>query len=335
MGVLVKERPEGSGIWWVFINHHGKRKSKKIGRNKPLALEVAKKIDARLVLGDCGIMNDEVQKVPTFKDYADTWISTIVPAISKKSTLMNYQVSLKKHTMPEFKDVPIDKITRLMIREFLMKKANSGLARGTINTIRSTLSGPLNLAIDDERIVVNPAQRIGKVMQEQTKFTFDPLTREELKLLLDTIQNHYPRYYPLALTLARTGMRLGEALALQWGDIDFAGQFIIVQRSYTCNAIGSTKTNRIRRVDMSVQLAQVLKELKKQKRIEAVSKGWGKIPEWTFCSGVGTIIKAQHWRDRVFHKALEKAGLRAVRTHDLRHGYASYLIQAGESLAYV
>jgi len=56
---------------------------------------------------------------------------------------------------------------------------------------------------------------------------------------------------------------------------------------------------------------------------------------WVFISETGTPLIEGHWRARVFGKALEKAGLRRIRIHDLRHGYASMLIQAGESLAYI
>jgi hypothetical protein len=49
MGVTVREKETGSGVWWVFIRHGGKRKSKKVGAKKT-AQEVAKKIEAKLVL---------------------------------------------------------------------------------------------------------------------------------------------------------------------------------------------------------------------------------------------------------------------------------------------
>jgi integrase len=52
MGVKVRERPEGSGVYWVMIDHQGKRKSKKIGKDKTTANKIAKKIEAKLVLGD-------------------------------------------------------------------------------------------------------------------------------------------------------------------------------------------------------------------------------------------------------------------------------------------
>jgi integrase len=57
--------------------------------------------------------------------------------------------------------------------------------------------------------------------------------------------------------------------------------------------------------------------------------------EWVFTNGVGGFIDVNNWRRRVFNKALKKAGLRRIRIHDLRHTYASLLIQAEESLAYV
>ena len=43
MGVKVRERPKGSGVWWVFIDYQNKRKAKKIGRDKRVARDVAKK----------------------------------------------------------------------------------------------------------------------------------------------------------------------------------------------------------------------------------------------------------------------------------------------------
>ena len=54
-----------------------------------------------------------------------------------------------------------------------------------------------------------------------------------------------------------------------------------------------------------------------------------------FLTEKGCKINTDTFRHRVFHKVLEKAGLRKTRIHDLRHTYASLLIQQGESLAYV
>ena len=75
------------------------------------------------------------------------------------------------------------------------------------------------------------AHKIGKIFRVQKMGSLmDPFNRQELSIFLNTVKDHFPKHFPLVLTLARTGMRLGEALGLQWGDIDFNSRFITVQR---------------------------------------------------------------------------------------------------------
>ena len=71
------------------------------------------------------------------------------------------------------------------------------------------------------------------------------LMPEELKQLLDTVSKHFPKHYTLFLLLARTGVRIGEVLALQWGDIDFNSDFIRVERSYKRGIVEKPKYDRL------------------------------------------------------------------------------------------
>lgn len=350
MGVKVKEKVKGSGEWYIYINHRRKRRTKKIGNDKRVATEVARKVQALLTLGDMGLLEKEKQKSPIFREYADRWLSITVPATCKPSTMRSYEEILRVHVLPVFGSLPLSEINRLYIKEFLMKKSREkrtfrvkgkerkvdGYSASTLQHIKNAISGIFNLAIDDEVIDVNPAHKLGKTIRvKDPRLQTDPLNRTELALLLKTIKEHWPTDYPFALTLARTGMRLGEVLALQWGDIDFSGRFITVRRGISRGKIETPKNGKTRRVDMSRQLTETLLELKKQRRLEDFRKWWGEGVEWVFASGTQKPLIASHWRTRVFEKALAKAGLRKIRIHDLRHGYASMLIQAGESLAYI
>ena len=86
MGVAVREKVRGSGEWWIFIKHNGKRKSKKIG-SKALAKEIAKKIEARLVLGDMDLdekPENEESRIPAFKAYSALWLESYIRAIAKE-----------------------------------------------------------------------------------------------------------------------------------------------------------------------------------------------------------------------------------------------------------
>ena len=130
-------------------------------------------------------------------------------------------------------------------------------------------------------------------------------------------------------------MRLGELRALEWGDIDFRGGFIEERRAHVKGHVTTPKNGKARRVDMSPQLASTLKVLLTERKRAALAVGKGEINERVFINEAGGVIDEGNLRGRVFYKALAKAGMRRIRIHDLRHTFASMLIQNGESLAYV
>ena len=68
MGVKVREKTKGSGIWWIFIDHRGRRKAKKIGKDRKVAESIAKKVEAKLVLGDMGLVENKTDKAATFEE---------------------------------------------------------------------------------------------------------------------------------------------------------------------------------------------------------------------------------------------------------------------------
>ena len=107
MAVKIRERPKGSGTWWLFIDHQGRRKSKKIGRDKDLAMEVAKKIEAKLVLGEIGLKKPDA---PKFKEYAEMWLN--LPHDWKTSTRDSYKLNLRLHIYPVLGKRRLDRIRR-------------------------------------------------------------------------------------------------------------------------------------------------------------------------------------------------------------------------------
>lgn len=273
----------------------------------------------------------------TFREYAEEWLRTYARTHVKESTLREYEAVFKNHLFPLFGPLPFSKLTREAVKRLIAEKIEAGLSRATVRNIIVPLREMYNHAIDDGVISFsNPAARVGRFNKRRgDQKKIDPLTREELSILLETAREKMPHYYPLFLCAARTGMRLGELLALTWEDVDFNGRFIEVRRNLVRGKFTTPKNGKSRRVDMSRQLTETLKGLLLKRKEEALRSGAGKVEGLIFSTPEGTPLDHNNLRKRFFYRALEVAGLRRVRFHDVRHSFASLLIQQGESLAYV
>jgi integrase len=330
MGVIVRQKTKGK---------------RKVG-DKRAAKKVASEIQAKLQLGEFGFEQDK--PVHSFKHYADAWINNTVPATCKISTTSDYQAILDKHVLPVFGALKVNGVTEGKIKDFLFSKVNADYAASTITHMKNVISGVLAKAIDDKTISENATLNLGKQFMkkitdaiearkvangDEKKGEPDPLSGEELKLLLDAVDAYFPEHYPLFLLLARTGVRIGEALGLQWGDIDFNSRFLNLQRSLSRGSITTLKGKRGRRVDMSWQLADALKAHLIRSKEKGMKLGLGEHPEYVFTDSKCGFIALNNWRKRVFWKVLVKAKLRRIRIHDLRHTYATLRISKGDNIA--
>ena len=333
MGVKVRQKTKGKGqTWWVFITHDKQRTSRKVG-SKKAAQEVASKIEAKIKLKEFSF--EEKKPVPTFKEYAEIWLKADVPALCKKSTGENYRGFLNKHILPVFGNLKVTDISRGKVKNFLLEMVGSGYSRSYAGQFKNVISSVLNKAVDDEVIQANPALQLGKnfLKIKDHKDTINTLTSEGLKQLLDTVERHFSGDYPLFLLLARSGLRIGEALALKWNDIDFNDRSIEVCRGFYRNRITKPKNGKTRLVDMSLQLTKTLKAHELNCKKKGLALGLGDLPEYVFTNKHGRLINLYEWRKQIFYKAIKKAGIKKIRIHDLRHTYATLRISKSDNVA--
>ena len=329
MGVTVREKQKGSGKWYVFVTSSGRRTSKLVG-NKKTANIVAEKLRARIALGQAAL--EQHKPSPKFSDYAATYLNEYVKNKLKPSTHRSYQSIIKKHLKPAFGTSTINQITRENVKTLLIQKSGC-LSGNRVKRIQSCLSSIISMAIEDGIATTNPAAGLQKYIGTRIHTDIpDPYTARELNIYLSTCLEHYTTEYPFFLLLARTGMRLGEAIALQWGDIDYNGKFITIRRSITDGITSTPKSGKYRRVPISPMLADTLKQLMTYRKKQTLKKGWGSVPDNIFISQRKTPYHPGNITRRAHNKITEKSGLRRIRIHDFRHTYATLRLSKGDPI---
>jgi integrase len=348
MGVKIREKVKGSGVWWMFVHHKGVRMSMLIGAEEAAGIA---QIDMQGRIGrglDIAAEKKKLEKPApkvTLEQYYRKFENTYLQTACRESTAERYDDCFRLYLLPKFGALPLEEINREQIKELIAELVRKGLARPTIRIILANLSTVFNHAIEDKILTYNPAGKVSrfykqaKIMHEE----IEPLTADEVPIFLNVARaldsgKRYEKaaeYYPFFLCAIHTGMRAGELAGLQWPDIDWNGKFIMVRRSVRGDRMYPTKTNKSRKVDMSDDLAAELLELRRRRKEAYLADGKNEIPEYVFCDSNGGLIDINNMRKRHFNKCLEKAKLRRIRFHDLRHTFASLLLQNGESPQYV
>jgi integrase len=340
MGVKIKKR---GSKWYVYVNYHGRRKNRCVG-TREAAEKVRREIEARLALGDVGFLNDPETQVLTFGTYADRWLKDYAQVECKTSTAEGYEGVLRQYLRPRFGTKRLTEIKRDDVKSMMNGLIAKELSRNTIRNALCVIRGIFNYAIEDGVLESNPAARLGRFTRtakgEETKGV--ALTPVEAHQFVEAAKVVCPDYEALFLTALRAGLRRGELVALQFGDIQFgrddedSNRFMIVQHNYVRREHTTTKSKKSRRVDLSRELRRVLIEVRDKRLLEAFLNGKNDISEeLVFPSPDGSILDPDNLYHRFFLPVLAKAGIRKIRLHDLRHTFGSLLIQSGASIVYV
>ena len=344
MGVTVRQK---GSKWYVFITHQGRRKAKAVG-DKKAAQDVASKLRAKLALGDFQI--EEPERPPTFQEQAERWLETYAKVHCRPSTYDGYQRLLRTYAFPRFGTKPLPEVTREDLKGLIAEMGAKNLSKSSIKLAVAPIRELYNHAIDDGHPLQNPAARMGRFLKDRAdhRLKITPLTSEEVQRLLtaakeqdrtraeDRVREVRPSVSMFLLCAVRTGLRLGEVLGLQWGDLDFAGRFIEVRRQFTKGRLDLTKSGKIRRVDMSRQLSEAFRQAQEIRGAELAIEGREFDPdEPIFRNGAGHRLDPSRVSKTVLRRGLLVADLRQIRFHDLRHTFASLLLANRESLVYV
>lgn len=308
-----------SGSWYAVYRDGSTQKWERAGTSKRMAEKLLVKRLNQINVGTYL----EFEKI-LFEEYSTKWLSDYAMISVKKSTYRSYSDIVRLHLNPYFGKRYLHKITTADIQRFVSEKIlKNNLNPKTVVNILIPLKEMFKHAVIWGYLKRDPSLHVKRPRVEHKEMDF--LNPEEIRLFLKNVKS---KYYALFMTAVMTGMRRGEILALQWGDIDWNSNQISVRRSlYRGEFMTPKSRNSFRRIVMSPTLRQTLE----QHRL------FGKQSErdLIFSNSKGMAIDPDNLVNREFNSALDRAGLRRIRFHDLRHTYASLLISQGENIKFI
>ena len=266
-----------------------------------------------------------------FDVFINNWLETVYKNEVQPTTFERTTSIVNHHLLPAFAITQVSNIKTFDVQQFLANKISEGLSPSYIKIMRNILSKAFQTAIDWELTNKNPMERVkGPSIERKKK---DVWSIEEVKKFLNQCDDL--RWKIAFLIALHTGMRRGEILALKWKNVDFDKQSIKVKETlaYT-KELGlffkAPKTaTSVREVIVSDILLDLLKELKLEQEKLEFRMGTSYHPYDLLISTIDG--KPIHPRNlvRKFKQLIQKAELKEIAFHDLRHTNATLLMKQG------
>ncbi|HSW40828.1 MAG TPA: tyrosine-type recombinase/integrase [Acidobacteriota bacterium] len=348
--VTVREFKHRPGSWYLVIHHDGKRHTFKAGETKEEALKLKRDVDRLILERGYSALDAFVPRGKahgwTVATYAEKWLEEIGESGLRKASIASYESNIRQHIQPYFDNLPLIDITYSRVKEFVTDKSKATYTRSrkegarqysyskdAIRLMIATFRAMLEEAVREEIIKVNPVHGLGRLFSSAKKLREDPLpfSLEELH----RVEEIAGEWLPFLMFQARTGVRVGEAIALQWCDLDLRNGRAHIRRNMPINRqVGPPKSESSKRtVDLSPELVGVLRDLNRQQREYWFGKGQ-EPPEWVFAKHSRQAPDYSVWR-QAFNRLQVKAQVPRRRPHDLRHTYACLNLAVGKPITYV
>lgn len=201
----------------------------------------------------------------TYSKLLDMWLEEKSLEV-RSSTKWNYKCTIENKLKPIFGNYEIQKITKTMLQNYILDISEHFKRESVIN-ITKVLSQSFKFAVREKFIVENPYVQI-KIPRNYDVKEIKTFTKEEMDAILN-VQGFNPQYKNIINIAYRTGMRIGEILALKWEDVNFTQGFLMVRRTVSYyeksrKEICPPKTrSSIRRIDLDKTSIEILLSAKR------------------------------------------------------------------------
>lgn len=314
-GLLLEVRETGGRTWYVrLVDVRGVVRQIKLGDAQDISLVQARqmtdKARTKVAMGEDPAEERAILKqVPTFAQFIE---EQYLPYVKSYKRSWDTDVSLlKNHLLPRFGKRYLDEIRREDILKMQTTRLAEGAKPGTANRLLILMRFVFNLALRWEvpNIKLNPTKGVNLLEENNKKERY--LSQEEAQRLYQAVcDSESPMLKFIVPMLILTGARKREVLDVKWADLDLAN------RRWR---IAMSKTGKARHVPLSDGAMQILTT----------------VPRFNDCPWVFANPDTRKPFVSIFcawNTARKKAGLADVRIHDLRHSFASLLVNSGRTL---
>ncbi|MDU2622171.1 MAG: site-specific integrase [Streptococcus lutetiensis] len=280
--------------------------------------------------------------VKNYRELSELWLKNHKLEV-KPQTYSQTVSELKTHLLPVFGNVRVEKITLPMVQVFVNKIANNpNLGSVSLKIILSINKRILKYAVNLQLITVNPADNIivpknkKNISQKKELKYFETNQLKQFKDYLDKLPNTFRNYYHKTLydTLLATGLRIGEAVALEWSDIDLDNGYIDVNKTLVWSRMETNSPKSMagyRKIPIDRNTVLMLRLYKARQHQCFIEHGYGgKMAEHVFSNGLHAY-PSREGLQKTLTKHLKLAGLPYLTLHAFRHTHASLLLNAGIS----
>lgn len=313
-GLCVEVRSTGGKTYYLtYRDERGNQRTHKLANAVDVtpaqARVLCERTRTKIAMGtDVAAEREQLRTAPTVAEFFN---DSYLPYIkSYKRSWSTDESVFRNHVLPMIGSVYIDAVTSEHITE-IVQRANTKLSHASTNRLVVLVRYMFNLAIRwrTAGVVSNPtaAQQLKKLANHRERF----LSAAETQALLAAVNLSLNRMLKYIIPfLLLTGARKREVLDARWCDIDFARSFW---------RIPFTKSGRERHVPLSAAALELLGSIRKRARSDYIFANAKTLKPF--------VNIFYSW-----NKARTAAGLADVRIHDLRHSFASFLVNAGCSL---
>ena len=260
-----------------------------------------------------GVLPGMVRTGVSFADACGEYLRYIEHDLERKpSTLGDYRSVIRAHLLPAFGSLRLEDVTADRIEAW---KGTLRMSNRTKVKLLTILNGVLRRARRLHRLPVNPMADVEKPRHRRST-AIEVFSPEEILALVREADSEQDA--AIYLTAAFTGLRRGELVALRWRDVDFAAHRIRVCGSYAGGQLTTPKSGKVRSVPLAPAVAEALARLGQRELLTDED-------DLVFPGVAGGYLDASALARR-YRAALERADLRALRFHDLRHTFGTRMI---------